>query len=190
VIPTLPLAARNRLAELILKALDDSAARAELSSLETGCAAALADWLAPGEARYAPLLTERARSARRAFATRPLGSRRPARAEVLDDAGALWAAGLYFEVHELLEPAWREAVGDAREALQGLIQVAVGYQHLANGNLRGARALLEEGSVRLHGRALDRRGLDAFAQATAASAARVENFDWALVPRFPDTTDG
>ena len=70
----------------------------------------------------------------------------------LQAAGLLFDAGLHFEVHEVLEPHWAAAQGDARETLQGLIQIAVGYQHLANGNHAGARSLLVEGSGRLHER--------------------------------------
>jgi hypothetical protein len=185
VIPTLPLAPRNRLAGLILAALHDRTARDELRRLAPGEAAALAGWLEPGEAGCAPLLGARARSAWRALERRPLRPPAVSLAETLDDAGVLWGARLYFEVHELLEPCWREATGATREALQGLIQAAVGYQHLANGNLPGARALLEEGADRLRGRALAGRALDGFARALAASVARVADFDWDSVPGFP-----
>jgi DUF309 family protein family protein len=64
-------------------------------------------------------------------------------------AAALFNARLFFEVHELLEDCWREAAGDLKTFLQGLIQVAVGLHHHANGNLRGAIALLEEGNAKL-----------------------------------------
>ncbi len=183
-IPTLPLAPRNRLAGVILAALHDPAARDELRRLAPGEAAA-AGWLLPEEASYAPLLTARARSASRALEGRPLRAPAAPLAEAVADAAALWQAGLYFEVHELLEPYWRDAAGGTREALQGLIQAAVGYQHLANGNLAGARALLAEGAGRLRGRVLAGRGLDGFAQALEECAARVEDFDWTSVPGFP-----
>ena len=71
-IPTLPLAPRNRLAELILAALHDETARHELRRLAPGDASALAGWLAPEEARLAPLLGARARSACRVLEPRPL----------------------------------------------------------------------------------------------------------------------
>jgi len=68
---------------------------------------------------------------------------------VLCAAAALFNARLFFEVHELLEGCWREAEGDLKTFLQGLIQVAVGLHHHANGNLRGAIALLEDGNAKL-----------------------------------------
>jgi len=104
---------------------------------------------------------------------------------VLDAAATLFDAHLYFEVHELLEPAWRAAHGSDRDALQGLIQVAVGYQHLANANLAGARALLREGRDRLRGRTLDGIELEPFAGTVERSLERLLRFDWAAVPAFP-----
>src|SRR2546428_13077852 len=59
------------------------------------------------------------------------------------------------------------ASGETREALQGVIQAAVGWQHLANDNIAGARSLLMEGAARLYGRRLGGRDFDAFARATA-----------------------
>ncbi|MGH7399760.1 MAG: DUF309 domain-containing protein, partial [Candidatus Rokuibacteriota bacterium] len=102
-------------------------------------------------------------------------------------------AGLYFEVHEVLEPYWIRAEGADREALQGLIQVAVGFQHLANGNLEGARALLRDGATRLAGHRLGGRTLSRFAgevarclrEISALGAEAGTRFDWSAVPRFP-----
>ena len=71
-------------------------------------------------------------------------------------------------MHEILEPYWVKAAGAAREALQGLIQIAVGYQHFANGNLTGARSLLDEGSARLVAGALSTLDLASFARAVRA----------------------
>jgi uncharacterized protein len=104
-------------------------------------------------------------------------------AGALRAAGALFDAGLGFEVHELLETHWARAAGGEREALQGLIQIAVGYQHLANGNLKGARALLEEGSARLNARRLANLDLAPFARAVAAAVSRLE--PRSRIPPFP-----
>src|SRR5262249_11990728 len=64
-------------------------------------------------------------------------------------ATALWNEGLFFEVHEVLEAVWQRESGDRRQALQGVIQIAVAWHHLAHGNPRGARTLLREGRARL-----------------------------------------
>ncbi len=184
-IPTLPLAPRNRLAALILAALSDAGARRELAALaECGERALAGDWLGADELRHAGALRARARRASGAMATLPLESPGPSLATALDAAATLDDAGLHFEVHELLEPYWARAGGAAKETLQGLIQVAVGYQHLANGNLRGARALLEEGSRRLHGRTLG-LDLEPFARAVARALDRLADLGESDVPPFP-----
>jgi hypothetical protein len=68
---------------------------------------------------------------------------------LLGRAALLADAGLYFEVHELLEPRWLRAEGGERVALQGLIQVAVALHHAESGNGRGAISLLEDGLAKL-----------------------------------------
>jgi predicted metal-dependent hydrolase len=88
-------------------------------------------------------------------------------------------------VHEILEPYWAGSEGDTREALQGLIQAAVGFQHLANGNLAGARSLLLDAAARLHGRRLLGRDLDGFARTAAELAERVGAGEPVAPPDFP-----
>jgi hypothetical protein len=61
-------------------------------------------------------------------------------------------SGHYFECHDTLEELWSGTRGPARDLLQGLIQVAVGYYHLSNGNVGGARSLFERALTRLEGR--------------------------------------
>jgi len=91
-----------------------------------------------------------ARALRAAAAHRATGASRTSPVErAAHHAVALWSEGLFFEVHEVLEEVWKTAAGDVRQALQGVIQIAVAYHHLAHGNLRGARSLLHEGRERL-----------------------------------------
>jgi predicted metal-dependent hydrolase len=58
-------------------------------------------------------------------------------------------AGLFFECHDTLEELWRETRGPARNFLQGLIQISVGFYHLGNRNLLGGRSQLEKGLQKL-----------------------------------------
>jgi predicted metal-dependent hydrolase len=183
VIPTLPLALRNRLAATILKALDDRDARIELAALGTG--AGTERWLAGEEPRWTGPLTTRAQAAATALDQQPLLAARADLAQALQAAATLFDAGLYFEVHEVLEPHWTEASGPTRQALQGLIQIAVGWQHLANGNLMGARSLLIEGSERLHGAGLLDLDLEPLARAAVEAAARLGLRGTIPAPRFP-----
>ena len=86
----------------------------------------------------------------RAKAFRPLPE--ADRAAALAAGLAAYAAGDYFEAHELLEPAWMGTdVPADRALLQGLIKVAAAYVHDVRGNpagiarnLEGARARLAE----------------------------------------------
>ena len=181
-IPTAPLRARNHLAEVILAALEKPEAIRELAALAQDDAAP--EWLEPEDRDCRPLIRQRAQAAAAALAARP-SARMRSRAEVLEAAAVLFDARLYFEVHELLEPAWREAGAGERQALQGLIQIAVGYQHLANGNFAGARALLDEGRQRLRGQALEGLDLDAFGEAVGRTLPRIFQLDWQTVPVFP-----
>lgn len=210
---TLPLSVRNRLAELILEAFREDAARAVLDTLGRYCQGRglMSTDLPSGfpaeffDERDGTLalkgayrrdrdeLCERTRRAWAVVKNWPHSGHEPSLSQALDQAAALFDARLDFEVHELLEPFWMSAQGPDKEALQGLIQVAVGYHHLANNNLTGARMLLEEGSAKLVGRRLGGLDLDAFALAVRQTLGRISQlcaegagkFDWSLVPKFP-----
>lgn len=56
----------------------------------------------------------------------------------------LWDEKLFFEVHELLEKEWRQAKGDRKKALQGMIRAAGMYVHLEQGNMTGAGKMAEK----------------------------------------------
>lgn len=66
---------------------------------------------------------------------------------LLDQAAVLWDLGLFFEVHEILEPAWIDAAGAEKRLLQALIRAAGVYINLELGYLQraakiGAKALV------------------------------------------------
>ncbi len=212
---TLPLPLRNRLAELILGAFHDEEARRGLQAIGAVCEdprALEAPRRAPqafpadlferyggglalksGLRAHQPAFCERASRGWRLVRERPLEPEDPPLGRALVIAGCLFDAGLYFEMHEQLEPYWTRAEGEEREILQGLIQAAVGLQHLANGNLAGARLLLHDGCARLLGRTLHGVRLETFARGLRRCwesvmperAGAGGGFDWGSVPRFP-----
>jgi hypothetical protein len=212
----LPLPLRNCLAGLILDALHDEGARRALEAVADVCADPTAlegpgvlpepfpreiferrdgGWrLKSGFRGHEGEFAERAERARRLLHLRPFDPEDPPLGVALASAALLFHAHLYFEVHELLEPYWLRAEGGDREALQGLIQVAVGFQHLANRNVTGARALLHDGCGRILERTLGGVSLDPFGRALQRTLDRVlslgedapQGFDWSEVPRFPN----
>lgn len=56
---------------------------------------------------------------------------------------------LFFECHDTLEELWSGVRGPSRAFYQGLIQAAVAFHHLGNGNRAGAIALLRRSLARL-----------------------------------------
>jgi hypothetical protein len=69
----------------------------------------------------------------------------PGLSGVIARGAVLFNAGLFYEVHEMLEGAWRTAAGDEKTFLQGMVQIAVALYHHGQGNHRGARSLLRAG---------------------------------------------
>ncbi len=61
----------------------------------------------------------------------------------------LFNQGDYYDCHDVLEALWMEADPTDKPFYQGILQIAVGLYHLANGNWRGAAILLGEGVNRL-----------------------------------------
>ena len=205
----LPLPLRNRLAELILDAFEPGEARATVLALARacgadGCAVDAVDadrllalgWfesVAPCRVRllgahraHARTLADRA--ARAASVVRDWRDRgAEGLTPLLDRVAGLASHSLFFEVHELLEPAWLRAVEPVRTALQGLIQVAVAFHHLENGNHEGARSLLVEGVAKVAGTGgtlpLDTSGWLVELRATLAVLAAGGRP--AVIPRWP-----
>jgi hypothetical protein len=151
-----PLPLRNALAALAIAALDDPGARGALA------------WLAGGSIDPAPPPAGRPRAhhlvepdaidvhARRADAHAARALRADARSASADArrrgrgrAPSRLNERLFFEVHEVLEAEWKRTSGEVRQALQGVIQIAVALHHHAHGNPRGARTLMHEGRGRL-----------------------------------------
>jgi hypothetical protein len=60
---------------------------------------------------------------------------------LLDQAAVFWDLELFFEVHEILEPAWIKATGDKKRLLQALIRAAGVYINLELGYGQRARKI-------------------------------------------------
>jgi len=90
-------------------------------------------------------------------------------AKVLVEAARLFNAKLYFEAHDALEDAWRDAQGDERAFLQALIHVSVGMYHVAAANHQGAVNLLSRALEGLARFSPSAHGLDVAALADKAS---------------------
>jgi predicted metal-dependent hydrolase len=147
---------------------------AKLRSLRTEEGAALFEAsgrLAADFESFAPYLKDRAQ---RFAAARAWIREDRAEGDALECARAAWDAGLFFEIHELLEPVWAAEQGPERDALQGLIMAAVGLHHLCEGNRAGAQDLLRASADCLS-RAPQARDLDLerFARDLAELASRV-----------------
>ena len=69
----------------------------------------------------------------------------------LECARAAWDAGLFLEVHELVETAWRATQGAEREPLQAWILATTGLHKLCEGDLATAKELVRDASNMLKG---------------------------------------
>jgi Domain of unknown function (DUF309) len=162
---TFPLPLRNALAELAIAALENEDAAAALVWLTapsgepspaaaahlTGAHLVDGGGLLAVHAPHASAVAEHATRALRAVGTHQPAATSEPLARAAHATLALWNERLFFEVHEVLEAVWKTAIGTTRQMLQGVIQIAVAYHHLAHGNPRGARTLLAEGRARIAG---------------------------------------
>jgi predicted metal-dependent hydrolase len=94
-------------------------------------------------------------------------------------------ARLFFECHDTLEELWAGVRGPSRDFFQGLIQVAVGFHHIGNGNRVGAERLFGRALKRLEGYPDDYAGL-----ALGELRDAVTGWRRALDPRAPADLSG
>jgi predicted metal-dependent hydrolase len=103
-------------------------------------------------------------------------------------------AGLFFEQHETLEDAWIEEDDPIRYLYQGILQVGVGFYHVARANFAGATSLLRRGMQLLEPFAPVCMGVDVEALLADTERARrvlveggpshISSFDRTLIPRI------
>ena len=98
--------------------------------------------------------------------------------------------GDYFEAHEAWEDLWSDYNLPDRKFVQGLIQLAVSFVHLGNGNMTGARNLLRKCQNKFTDYKGIKRNINVDELKSAIEAVDImfqdmENtseFDWDLVP--------
>ena len=96
----------------------------------------------------------------------------------------------FFEAHELWEKLWSEYYLADRTLIQGLIQLAVSFVHLGNGNLNGAKSLLKKSADKLSSFSGVHRGIniDNLKQQIVEikneneQLMTVDEFDWTHIP--------
>jgi predicted metal-dependent hydrolase len=89
-------------------------------------------------------------------------------------------AGRYFEAHEELEEAWREASVEEREFFQGLVHVAVAWYQAGRGRPVATASQLEKAARRLAPFAPEHRGVDVESVLSQIEAARTRVADGSL----------
>ncbi|MEB3335807.1 MAG: DUF309 domain-containing protein [Cyanobacteriota bacterium] len=91
----------------------------------------------------------------------------PQPSTIFEDSGERFQAAValfnrqeWYDAHDLFEELWHEAMGEERELLQGIIQIAVAEHHWLNGNKRGSLLLMAEGLNHLQATADQELALD------------------------------
>ena len=98
----------------------------------------------------------------------------------------------FFEAHELWEELRSEYYLDDKTFIQGLIQLAVSFVHLGNGNLKGAKSLLKKSTDKFSSYSGLHRGIniDKLKQQIVIiineyeQLLTVEGFDWTHIPEL------
>ena len=98
----------------------------------------------------------------------------------------------FFEAHELWEELWSEYYLDDKTFIQGLIQLAVSFVHLGNGNLNGAKSLMKKSGDKFSSYSGLHRGIniDKLKQQIViiineyGQLLTVEGFDWTHIPEL------
>ena len=103
-----------------------------------------------------------------------------------------YRAGDYFEAHESWEELWSDYYLMDRKFIQGLIQLSVSFVHLENGNIKGAKSLLNKSTEKFVEFKGEQREIDVnnlLTQINQVSEAydnliSSDDFDWKIIPRI------
>jgi len=131
----------DRLARDIRNSLSSALVKELTGQEEAAVSTAAGQWLQQElPAVYRDHIEHRCGTYREAInAIRSAGITEPRQQAVL-----LWNAGLFFELHELLETLWTTTRGTERTALKGVIQAAGAYVHHRRGKPDAGRKLADK----------------------------------------------
>ena len=110
--------------------------------------------------------------------------------QLFSDGLRAYEENYFFEAHELWEELWSEYYLADRALIQGLIQLAVSFVHLGNGNLNGAKSLLNKSAEKFSSFSGVHRGINIDNLKKKIMEIKneyeqlmtVDEFDWAHVP--------
>ncbi|HIA94135.1 MAG TPA: DUF309 domain-containing protein [Candidatus Marinimicrobia bacterium] len=96
----------------------------------------------------------------------------------------------YFEAHEAWEDLWSDYYLEDRKFVQGLIQLAVSFVHIGNGNMNGAKNLLRKCKEKFQEFSGVHRGINVSVLLNQIEMVRLtydglndpSDFDWDVVP--------
>tara|TARA_B100000029_G_scaffold334439_1_gene326546 strand:+ start:1732 stop:2112 length:381 start_codon:yes stop_codon:yes gene_type:complete len=106
--------------------------------------------------------------------------------------------GNYYDAHEFWEDLWSDYYFSDRLYVQGLIQMSVGYYHITNQNLKGAKGLFNKCVPKLEKfqnnetRGLNLADLIQSVRNSYDCVSRIEDttqFDWSLAPKINRKVD-
>ena len=103
---------------------------------------------------------------------------------------AEYEKGDYFEAHEAWEDLWSDYFLEDQKFLQGLIQLAVSFVHLGNGNMIGAKNMLRKCKEKFQGFSGVHRGIHINLLLSQIEKVRLiyngleqpKDFNWDMVP--------
>ena len=105
-----------------------------------------------------------------------------------------YRSGDFFEAHESWEELWSDYYLADRKFVQGLIQLSVSFVHMGNGNMNGAKSLLNKSKEKfqlfpgVHRKVIMKTLLNEMevVRASYDKCEKTIEFDWNLVPTLED----
>ena len=114
------------------------------------------------------------------------------KARLFQEGLSHYRSGDFFESHESWEDLWSDYYLEDKKFIQGLIQLSVSFVHLRNGNINGAKSLLNKSKEKfqlfsgVHRTVNIKILLDQIETIRVAydECEGTADFDWGLVPNL------